>query len=194
MAQGNMKRLWYTSAQGMLRGPSRQAAGSAPVQNPSGDAWVMAEGSPVRSERTDVSAALAPGDAQPVPRHGRKSRWNTLKAANPPIASQNVPLVTMQGLRLSPQLVTPKHLPGALWRVRTKLAGRPWEAAWEEGAAPASHPCPSHPMHPGTFTLTPTTCPVHRPSVLLPVTTRRSSILPRGEQHPPPRPPQLLWG
>lgn len=44
MAQRTMKRLGH--AQGMLRDPSRQAAGGVLVQNPSGDAWVMAEGSP----------------------------------------------------------------------------------------------------------------------------------------------------
>lgn len=138
MAQGTMKRLGHTSAQGMLWGPSRRAAGGSPVQNPSGDAWVTAEGSPACSERTGISAVLPPpGDAQPVPRRGRKSRWNRLKKANPPVVSQNGPLVTMRGLQLSLQSVTPKHLPGAFWRAGAKPARRPWEATWEQGPAPA---------------------------------------------------------
>ena len=119
---------------------------------------------------------------------------NRLKKANTPIVSQNGPSVTMQGLQLSLQSVTPKHLPLVLWWAGAEPAGRPWEAAWEQGPAPAGHPCPSHLVHPGIFSLTPTTCPVHGPSALLPITARRSGSLPWGEQHPSPRPPQLLRG
>lgn len=126
---------------------------------------MTAEGCPACSERMGISAVLPPGDVQPVPHHSRKSRWKRLKKANPPVISQNSPLVITQGLQLSRQSVTSKHLLGAPWRA--KPAGSPQDTAWAEGPAPS-------PPHLGTLTLTPTTCPAHGTSIPLPITVRHS--------------------
>jgi len=109
MARGTTKRLGHASAPGMPRGSCRWVAGGALAQNPSGDAWVMAGGLLHAPRGRAFRQHSPPGDTHLVLCRGRKSRRNRLKQANPPVASQGHPLVTMQALQLSPQWVTPKN-------------------------------------------------------------------------------------